>query len=181
MAAADTAVLYMAAGEAESVKAALIAAGKPATTPIALAENISLPGARCLSGVLGNLPQIARRLGEGRRLSSSASIRFCAARFANNYDPDPEFEREPERVEESTANQPSDHSAIEKPRKVQSTTAHSPVPETRVQRPREREVLQHEVEVGAALRHAIGRKVLQPDLARGDGEAAGGESAARLP
>lgn len=101
VAAADTAVLYMAAGEAESVKAALIAAGKPATTPIALAENISLPGARCLSGVLGNLPEIAQRLGEGPALVLIGDV-FDSARLDSRIITTltPNSEREPERVEE---------------------------------------------------------------------------------
>jgi uroporphyrin-III C-methyltransferase len=101
VAAADTAVLYMAAGEAESVKAALIAAGKPATTPIALAENVSLPGARCFSGVLGNLPEIAERLGEGPALVLIGDV-FDSARLDSRIITTltPNSEREPERVEE---------------------------------------------------------------------------------
>ena len=129
MAAADTAVLYMAAGEAESVKAALIAAGKPATT-IALAENISLPGARCLSGCSETFRKSRDGSARAGAYPHRRRIRFCAA-SANNYDPDPEFRTRARARRRSTANQPSDHSAIEKPR-VQSTTAHSPVPETRV-------------------------------------------------
>ena len=43
---ADTAVLYMAAGASQEIAAALIAAGKPATTPAALVESASLPGER---------------------------------------------------------------------------------------------------------------------------------------
>jgi uroporphyrin-III C-methyltransferase len=68
VAAADTAVLYMAAGEAEHVKEMLIAAGKPATTPAALAENVSLPEANCVSGTLGELPALAEQMGEGPAL-----------------------------------------------------------------------------------------------------------------
>lgn len=41
--AADTAAIYMGAGEAAMISAALIAAGKSADTPVALVENASLP------------------------------------------------------------------------------------------------------------------------------------------
>ena len=74
VAAADTAVLYMAAGEAESVKAALIAAGKSATTPIALAENVSLPNAHTVSGTLADLPGLAAQIGEGPALVLIGSV-----------------------------------------------------------------------------------------------------------
>ena len=40
---ADTAVLYMAAHEAQAIAAALIAGGKLAATPVAIVENASLP------------------------------------------------------------------------------------------------------------------------------------------
>ncbi len=68
VAAADTAVLYMAAGEAEHVRTSLMAAGKPGSTPVALAENVSLPGSRHVYGVLEDLPEMAERLGEGPAL-----------------------------------------------------------------------------------------------------------------
>jgi uroporphyrin-III C-methyltransferase len=45
-AAADTAVLYMAAGQSQAIARALIAAGKPASTPVAIVENASLPEER---------------------------------------------------------------------------------------------------------------------------------------
>lgn len=41
--AADTAVLYMAAHEAQAIAQELIARGKPARTPVAIVENASLP------------------------------------------------------------------------------------------------------------------------------------------
>jgi len=52
---ADTAVIYMGAGEARAISGALIAAGKPASTPLAIVESASLPGARKLFGTLGGL------------------------------------------------------------------------------------------------------------------------------
>jgi uroporphyrin-III C-methyltransferase len=45
-AAADTSVLYMGAGQAQHIAAALIAAGKPAHTAVAIIENASLPNMR---------------------------------------------------------------------------------------------------------------------------------------
>ncbi len=42
---ADTAVLYMASREADRIAAALIAAGRKGSTPVALVENASLPNA----------------------------------------------------------------------------------------------------------------------------------------
>jgi uroporphyrin-III C-methyltransferase len=56
---ADTAAIYMGAGEAASIAAALIAAGKPATTPVAVVENASLPGGSLRFGMLANLPKLA--------------------------------------------------------------------------------------------------------------------------
>ena len=44
--AADTVAIYMAAGEAEAIAKALIDAGKPARTPVAVVERASLPNAR---------------------------------------------------------------------------------------------------------------------------------------
>jgi uroporphyrin-III C-methyltransferase len=45
-AAADTAVIYMAAGEAAAVASAMMAAGLSAYTPVAVVENASYPNAR---------------------------------------------------------------------------------------------------------------------------------------
>ena len=61
--AADTAVIYMGTGQAAAVSAALIKAGKPATTPIAIVENASLPGARHAFGSLADLPELAATSG----------------------------------------------------------------------------------------------------------------------
>jgi uroporphyrin-III C-methyltransferase len=63
--AADTVVIYMGAGEAESIARALIEAGKPPATPVALVEHASLPGVRKLSGTLAQLPALAARCGNG--------------------------------------------------------------------------------------------------------------------
>lgn len=66
--AADTAVIYMGAGEAEAIARALIERGRAASTPVALIENASLPGERRLLGRLGELGGLARSLGAGPAL-----------------------------------------------------------------------------------------------------------------
>jgi uroporphyrin-III C-methyltransferase len=58
-ASADTAVIYMGAGQAEEVAVALIEAGAARDTPVLVAENASLPQARRVSLTLEELPQIA--------------------------------------------------------------------------------------------------------------------------
>jgi uroporphyrin-III C-methyltransferase len=63
--AADTAAIYMGAGEAVQIAQALIDAGKPATTPVAVLENASLPQTRMLAGTLAELPQLAAQIGDG--------------------------------------------------------------------------------------------------------------------
>ena len=59
--AADTAGIYMGAGEAEKISTALIAAGKPPGTPVVVVENASLPDSRQFFGVLKDLAQVASR------------------------------------------------------------------------------------------------------------------------
>ena len=58
-AAADTVAIYMGAGEASAIRAALIIAGKPAATPVVVVENASLPGMRKVFGTLGDLEALA--------------------------------------------------------------------------------------------------------------------------
>ena len=53
--AADTAAIYMAAGEAAAIAHALIAAGKPARTPVAIVERASLPDAKVSFATLAEL------------------------------------------------------------------------------------------------------------------------------
>lgn len=53
--AADTAAIYMAAGEAATIAQALIAAGKPARTPVAVVERASLADAKVSFATLGRL------------------------------------------------------------------------------------------------------------------------------
>lgn len=59
--AADTAAIYMGAGEAEAIARALIQAGKPASTPVALVEDASLPGMSVRYTTLRELPGLATR------------------------------------------------------------------------------------------------------------------------
>jgi uroporphyrin-III C-methyltransferase len=59
-AAADTAVIYMGAGQAESVAAALIAAGAPRSLPVLVVENASLPDSRRFALTLDELPRITQ-------------------------------------------------------------------------------------------------------------------------
>jgi uroporphyrin-III C-methyltransferase len=57
--AADTAAIYMGAGEAGEISRALMAAGKPQATPVVMVENASLPGGRRFFGTLGTLESVA--------------------------------------------------------------------------------------------------------------------------
>jgi len=56
--AADTVAIYMGAGEGEAIAAALIAAGKPASTPVAIVQSASLPDMDVTYGTLQALPQL---------------------------------------------------------------------------------------------------------------------------
>jgi uroporphyrin-III C-methyltransferase len=56
---ADTAAIYMGAGEAAEVAAALLARGKPGGLPVVAVENASLPGARRWYTTLAGLPRLA--------------------------------------------------------------------------------------------------------------------------
>ena len=67
-AAADTAVLYMAAGEAHAVSAALIAHGVPASRPVVIIENASSAQRKVMPTNVGDLPAAAQCVGEGPAL-----------------------------------------------------------------------------------------------------------------
>jgi uroporphyrin-III C-methyltransferase len=60
-AAADTAVIYMGAGQAEAIASALLAAGAPRDLPVLVVENASLPARRQVSLTLAELPLLARQ------------------------------------------------------------------------------------------------------------------------
>ena len=59
----DTAAIYMGAGEAEAIACALIAAGKPARTPVAVVEDASLPSMTVQYATLATLPQLPTKGG----------------------------------------------------------------------------------------------------------------------
>ena len=61
----DTAILYMAAGEAESVRAALANRGMAGDTPVVIVTNASLPNERHIGGTLADLPALARTRAHG--------------------------------------------------------------------------------------------------------------------
>jgi uroporphyrin-III C-methyltransferase len=63
--AADTVVIYMGAGEAQAIAHALLGAGKPPATPVAIVEHASLPQVRKLAGTLDQLHALAERCGDG--------------------------------------------------------------------------------------------------------------------
>ncbi len=67
-AAADTAVLYMAAGEAQAVSDALMANGVPASRPAVIVENASSAARKIIPTSVGNLPAAAQCVGEGPAL-----------------------------------------------------------------------------------------------------------------
>jgi len=61
----DTAAIYMGAGEAAAVAAALRARGKPGNLPVMAIENASLPNARRWYTTLAGLPRLADESFEG--------------------------------------------------------------------------------------------------------------------
>jgi len=75
VAAADSGAIYMGTGEAEAISAALIAAGKSPSTPIAVVENASLLESRIIFSTLGALPRLA-----GQSMSGPAVI-FLGPQF----------------------------------------------------------------------------------------------------
>jgi uroporphyrin-III C-methyltransferase len=88
--AADTVAIYMAAGEAHAISRALIDAGKPRSTPVAIVENASLPDQRAVYGRLAELGALAGQLAGGPALillgdvfsEAAAVARPAAARKA---------------------------------------------------------------------------------------------------
>lgn len=62
---ADTAAVYMGAGQAEAVAATLIARGCAPGTPVAIVESASLPGSQARYATLRHLPSLAAEVGDG--------------------------------------------------------------------------------------------------------------------
>jgi len=88
---ADTAAIYMGAGEAEAISRQLIAAGKLASTPAAIVERATLPEARWAFGTLGTLVAMAAGTSGGPALilvgevyRQVAAIRQVRNRKASN-------------------------------------------------------------------------------------------------
>lgn len=90
VAAADTAVLYMAATDASAVKEALMQAGMRAGTPVAIAESVSSPQSALHAGRLTDLPELAKGLKGGPALLLLGDL-FAA------------LQRQPERIAEQRA------------------------------------------------------------------------------
>ena len=90
VAAADTAVLYMAANDASLVKEALIKAGMRAGTPVAIAESVSSPQSALHTGTLADLAELAEELKGGPALLLVGDL-FAA------------LQRQPERIAEQRA------------------------------------------------------------------------------
>jgi len=83
---ADTAAIYMGAGEAGRIAAALLSRGLAPATPVALVEDASLPGSRVRRGTLAGLHRLAAGRGRapaiiliGRVLEGSVSAEDVAA------------------------------------------------------------------------------------------------------
>ena len=95
VAAADTAAIYMGAGQADAIAAALIAAGKPAATPVAVVENASLPDARIVYTTLGALPALARRDSAGPATILIGPQYRARARGVQTRDPETARDAEP--------------------------------------------------------------------------------------
>ena len=70
----DTAVIYMGATQAAAIASTLIACGKPATTPLAVVQNASLPTQRQVFGQLQELPRLVGQL------QASAGMEFSLQR-----------------------------------------------------------------------------------------------------
>jgi uroporphyrin-III C-methyltransferase len=67
-AAAETAVIYMGAQQAEAVVAALLAQGLGPGHPVAVVESASLPGQHLVRGQLADLPDLAGSGGAGPKI-----------------------------------------------------------------------------------------------------------------
>ena len=59
LAAADGGAIYMGSQQGDAIRCALMAAGMPASTPVAVIENASLPQSRTLFTTLAGLPRLA--------------------------------------------------------------------------------------------------------------------------
>ena len=81
--AADTAVLYMAGRQADLIAAGLLAAGMPASRPVVLVENASLPQRRIVATRVAGLAAAATQLGDGPVLMLVGEVYEDQARRAD--------------------------------------------------------------------------------------------------
>ena len=81
VAAADTAVLYMAGRDAVLVKDELLRLGVSPRKPVAVVENASVPERKIIAGALAALPELAARCGGGPALLLIGDV-FAAAQEA---------------------------------------------------------------------------------------------------
>jgi uroporphyrin-III C-methyltransferase len=86
-AAADTAVIYMGAGQAKAIAAALLAAGAPRDLPVLVIENASLPTVRQVALTLADLPLISQQDFTGPALIMVG--RVCAEALAESMELSP--------------------------------------------------------------------------------------------
>ena len=77
---ADTAVIYMGAGDADAVVAALTAHGLKLGTPVVLVENAGRTGTSQTAGILAELPLLAARRGNGPAVIVVGEIAHALAR-----------------------------------------------------------------------------------------------------
>jgi siroheme synthase len=80
----------MGVGHAEQISAALLAAGKPPATPIAIVENASLAGSRKVFATLASLPKLASRFSGPAVILIGPQYRARAQAVQNNA-PVPDF------------------------------------------------------------------------------------------
>ena len=84
--AADTAAIYMGAGEGPAIAAALIAAGKAPSAPIAIVENASLDTVNVAYGTLERLPRLSGGpvlilIGEAYRQTITSAVNHAENSF----------------------------------------------------------------------------------------------------
>lgn len=81
--AADTAVIYMGAGQAQLIADTLIARGLQPATPAMVVENASLPQQRSHACTLGTLPQATAYLDDGPALIMLGQVYAAAQKSAD--------------------------------------------------------------------------------------------------
>lgn len=77
-AAAETAVIYMGVAQAAHVRDTLLALGAPSSRPVALIESATWAEEQVIAGALGDLPDLAMRLGDGPALMIVGDIAASA-------------------------------------------------------------------------------------------------------